>query len=332
MTKHQGAATLLITFVLFLSAVLIIIFAANYSSLQQKTSTNTYSNNQAFEAAEAGLEFGIQYLTTNINTITATASSGVINYGPTDTNITNVSLANSSNFSVVYTNPTANDYTVIQVTSTGTSVDGTATRIAQQQVNQTSSLSTLTTQGNVNVSGLGGTVTGPYAVTAGGTVDSSAPQNGLINQNVAAIASMSGAAFFQSIFGVTEAVMQAQSTVYTPASVPWATVTGDVWVNGDVSLAGGTTGGSLAHPILLVVNGNLDLKGNAQIFGVVYVTGSANVDVGNGTVIGALISQGSVALKGNGGVTYNASIINKLLAGTSPFSLYAKVPGSWRDF
>ena len=108
--RQQGAATLIITVILILSSLLIIIFAASNSLLQQKAVANEYMADEAYMAAEAGLEFGVVYLNTNNAAILATVTAGVLNYGSTDTNLTNVQLANGSKFSVVMTNPTAFEF------------------------------------------------------------------------------------------------------------------------------------------------------------------------------------------------------------------------------
>ncbi len=67
----------------------------------------------------------------------------------------------TSKFSIVYTNPVANNYTIIQITSTGTSADGTATRVVSQQVEYGSLLFSppqlpLVSKGSVSISGNAG--------------------------------------------------------------------------------------------------------------------------------------------------------------------------------
>lgn len=330
MKKQQyGAAILLMAVMLIVMALLSVVFMARYSIMQTKTSSNQYSSAQAFEAGEAGLEYGLAYFNTNKATIIASATGGFINYS-----LASTTLSNNAQYQVVYTNPTANNFNLIQVTSTGTSADNTSTRTVSQLAAQAPpSLFTLTTQGSVFVNGHGGTVTGPYAVSAGGTVDPLAPANGQINQNDSSIANMSGNEFFTSVFGISEATMQSQSTIYNdPSSVPWSSLSGNVWINGNVSIAGSTTAGSAASPIILVINGSYTAAGNTKIYGVVYVTGTSSLNVGNANVTGALITQGDVTLNGNAGVTYDSNIITMLLGSNSTVISYAKVPGSWKDF
>src|SRR4029079_10431129 len=76
----------------------------------------------------------IAFIQTNRSTIIASPSGGFITYGSSNSSLTNVTLGNGSKFSVVYTNPTANDYTLILITSTGTSADNTSTSTVRQLV------------------------------------------------------------------------------------------------------------------------------------------------------------------------------------------------------
>jgi len=335
--KQTGAAVLIITVILLVAALLGMFYASSHSVLQQRTSSNQYANSQAFQASQAGLEYGLVYLTANSATIKASHVSGYINYGPADNNITNISLANSSKYSIVYTNPIQNDYTLLTITSTGTNVDGTSTRVLQEQVSETSSstLATVNTIGSVTVSGHGGNITGTDDVNAGGAVDPSVISGtGTITANDATLASMTGDQLFMSIFGVSKATMQAQSTVYANAgAVPWGpALTGDVWVNGNVSIAGSTTAGTVASPVTLIINGNYSSSGNSTINGIVYVTGSVTFGSGNGTVNGVLVSEGSINFAGNGGINYNTSIVNTLTSSGTILGQYTLIPGSWKDF
>jgi Tfp pilus assembly protein PilX len=63
--QQRGATTLVIATMLLVTATLIVLFAGSYSLMQQKITANQYRNQQAYMAAEAGLEFGINYLQVN---------------------------------------------------------------------------------------------------------------------------------------------------------------------------------------------------------------------------------------------------------------------------
>ncbi len=333
MQKQKGAAILIIAVILLIAALLSMIYATNHGMFQQKTATNQYADIQSHEAAQAGLEFGLAYLGANSATILANPSGGYINYGASDTNLTNVLLANNSKYSVVFTNPTQSSYTTLRMTSTGISADGTSTAVITEDVAQAaSSMSTATIVGSISSSGKGGNITGANAVTAGGSVDPNAVAGGTISANNNSITDLTGLELFTSIFGISEAAQQSQSSVYlSSALVPWNTVTGAVWVTGSVSLSGNTTVGTVANPVVLIVTGSLSLSGNSTINGIVYTMGSAAFS-GTSAINGFLVSQGSIAFSGNTSLNYNSSIANKLAVTGSVAGGYAIIPGSWHDF
>src|SRR3990167_2563868 len=120
--KQTGAATLITSIMLLFIITFIVLFAASYSILRQKITANQYRYNQAVQAADAGLEFGIVYLQENKSAILANNSSGYL-LPFLNTSTQNVTLANGSKYSIIYTNPTANNYDLINVESTGVNSD-----------------------------------------------------------------------------------------------------------------------------------------------------------------------------------------------------------------
>jgi len=126
-----------------------------------------------------------------------------------------------------------------------------------------------------------------------------------------------------------------------------------IWVEGDLDLAGGTLGdfgskagmldaGTDSTPVLLYVTGNLTLRNNATVNGLVYTRGNWNNGNNVGTVNGAVIVNGTGNGTGadinnqagnftsTGGLTLNYEfyILNKLRT----LGSYTRVAGSWRDF
>ena len=331
MNKRQqnGMATLVITVIILAGALLIIGYAANYTLLQQKTATNQYANNQAFDAAEAGIDYGTVYLSQNNATIKATASGGIINYGASDSNLTNVALSNNRRFSVVYTNPTANNYQLMLVSATGTSADGTATQTMSQLVrSQDSTLQyTLTTRGGANANG-NAEITGNLGINAGGAVTisgSSSVSN--YQQNVGALSSISTDAFFSSIFSQSKASMQAQSTVYSNSSgVPWSSLSGTVWIDSNVNLNSNAVIGSMTEPVLLIVNGNFDVNGTVTFYGLLYIAGTYSSS-GNFTLNGGVAAEGNINVTGSS-IGGNTDLVNQVLGANT----YSRVGGGWKDF
>ena len=63
--RQRGAAALVVTMLLFFAMVLVAVFANRSLVFEQRTSANQYRSTQAFEAAEAGLEWALAQLNGN---------------------------------------------------------------------------------------------------------------------------------------------------------------------------------------------------------------------------------------------------------------------------
>ncbi len=362
--KKRGAATLVMTLVLLVIITLLVFFSANYSLVQDKALTNLNRNNQAYEAAEAGLEFGISYLKQNNATILANPVNGyLVSYS--DSNTSNVTLANNSKFTITYTNPIAYNYQLIRITSTGTSDDGSSTRVIKQDVQRGSLLSnppnvplqslgsvslsgsaqvvnlesnkTIQSGAGVNISGSARTIT-----SSGGSTSSSMGSD--IEQNNTTLANMSENDYFASVFGVTSNAVKNQIGHYYTASSNKqysSTLNGmtgtSIWIDqtgGSAQLSGATVIGSATAPVLLIVNGNIKLSGTVVLYGMLFVTGDATVEeTGNVRIIGSVAvgESDEIELKGSSQISYNSTIISNLQK-SSGLIYYAKVPGSWKDF
>jgi hypothetical protein len=361
-SKHRGAATILITVILLSVSTLIVLFAANYGVMQQKASANSYRYYQAYEAAEAGLEFAIPYLQKNKTTILAGPVGGYIP-AYSDSSTANVTLGNNSKYTIVYSNPIANNYDLIKITVTGTSDDGTSSQVISQLVKFDSFLSTtpnspLTAKGAVTLKG-SAQVNNPTATTnivSGSTISiegsaSTTTNNpgitstasGLssdVTQNNSSLSSMTPDQMFLNYFGVSQSEFKnsvsnyysnSSDTNYNSAlngktnTMIWIDQTG-----GTAKLDGSTVIGSATQPVILVVNGDLRLAGTATIYGLVFVLGEADTDsVGSSNIYGALINTGSLSLNGSAQVNYSTSTLNSL---NQNIGYFAKVPGSWVDF
>jgi hypothetical protein len=352
---------LVLTVVLLFSATLIVLFAANHSVMQSKITSNQYRSQQAFEAAQAGLEFGISYLIQNNSAITGSPSGGYIP-AYTSTNTTNVALANGSSFTISYSNPIASNYTLILIKSTGTSDDGTSTRVVQQLVQYGSyllspgsytlvTLAQLSLSGNTTVTNTqtnntieaGSSVAGSgnfKTVTSSGTSSTSGNFGSDITQNVASLANTSPGDLFSDYFGMTTAQYQAKAAhSYTNNSNYASTLNGmtgtTIWINqtsGSANFSGSTTIGSSSAPVLIVINGNLNISGNFTLYGFIFVLGASSATTnlsGNITITGGIATTDNVSASGNLTLTYDPSVLGSVQSATS---YYAKVPGSWKDF
>lgn len=362
MLRQKGAATLIITAILLSAALLLLVFSAQYGMMQQKLTSNQTRASEAFQAAEAGLEFASAYLVANSATITASPSNGYINYGASDSALTNVALSNGSQFSVVYTNPTQNNYQLIQMTSTGTSADGTSTRVVSEQAYKqqssfnfsASALKNVTLVGgavlrntvnNLNVTS-GGSVTinnGGYTMTSSGLSSFQGNIKSDVQQNVSTYGSMSETTYFQSIFGATKASMQstaqASNTYYNNSGPDYSqTLNGKkgqtIYINqtngATVNIGQGVTIGSEANPVTLVVNGNLTIANGATIYGFVYASSpTAAVNLAGGArIFGGIATGGSLSISNAFQLTYT----KYPLASSGSSGTFATVPGTWKDF
>lgn len=361
--NHKGAATLVFTLILITITSLIIFFAANYSILGSQSITNINRNYQAFEAAQAGLEFGINFLNQNNTAILASPSGGYLQpYSNSYT--TNVTLTNNSKYSITYSNPVANDYTLILVTSVGTSDDNSATHTASQLLKFGSMLINaptrpLTTQGNVTLRGSseiinqyndntvqsgGSTVLSGSAstITSSGVSSTASTTGSDINQNNSSLSSMSNSDYFATNFGLSPDNIKSSAAHYyanssnTNYQDDLSGLTGtSIWIDqtgGTASLNGTVTIGSASNPVLLIVNGNINFSGNITIYGYVFILGSSTTDLtGNVTIVGGMASTGNIDATGSIQVSYSPTVLSNLQNNPS-MHYYAKIPGSWKDF
>jgi cytoskeletal protein CcmA (bactofilin family) len=366
--KITGAATIIITIILLVTITGIILFAANYSLLQQKITSNQYRNMQAYEAAEAGLEFGIAYLQKN-PTLRATIIANPVNGFITpysNSSTTNIALPNNSKYTVVYTNPVANNYTLLQVTATGVSDDSNATRVVSQQIKFTSFLQSpptrsLTAQGSVSISGnsvlknteSNKTITSASGVTFSGngtavgsqTTSSAGNIKADVTQNDSTLQNLTSAQFLNSFFGADATTIKNSANYYynnstnTNYSSSLNNVSNAViWIdqtNGSSAiLSGNTVLGTAANPVLLIVNGDLNISGSITVYGLIIVLGSAaaTTDInGNVAITGGIISGDNMNMGGNTQLSFSSNVL-KAVQGLANLSMWAKVPGSWRDF
>ncbi|QTQ30506.1 pilus assembly PilX family protein [Aromatoleum bremense] len=97
------------------------------------------------------------------------------------------------------------------------------------------------------------------------------------------------------------------------------------WVEGNAAINQDI--GSADKPVVLVVDGDLDLSGSPTIFGIVFVRGNLTQS-GSATIRGAVLITGSVDADGSLNVIYDPDAIG----GAGNAGSYASLPGSWRDF
>lgn len=111
-----------------------------------------------------------------------------------------------------------------------------------------------------------------------------------------------------------------------------------IWV--ETQNPGGTSGilkinsaidvGSQSNPVLLIVNGKIEIDdNNAHLTGILYTTEDFINKTGAGNIIGSLISEGNVSAEGSLNLTYDNNTLATLENNTSR---YIRIAGTWKDF
>ena len=314
--RQQGAATLIVALILLVAMTIVTIFAARSAVMEQKIYANELRAKQAFEAAEAGLEFGIAYLLT-------TGGADKDDNTVIDT-IPGFTFADTgSEYQVIFTDNSAGKFIDILVTSTGLSDDDSARALIAQRVAIIPAIpevpgNPLISKGAVSINGAAEIInpegnatiwTGDPSVTFSGAsgktqipdpsdptqlIDSS-DSNGLGPDVIAAdtqLSSMTDAEFFEAFMGTdTNSYKNAGSVREVPA--------------GDAGNAynGSPAGIDLAREEILWVDGSPNLGGNVTVGCTITVTGgnvcpSANTKPVVLVIDGTLLGNGTVKVYG----------------------------------
>lgn len=363
--SSKGYVVLTTSIVLLLVVTLIGLFTGQTLATEAKIQGNTYRALQAFNAAQAGLEYGINYAQTNASTIT-------------DGQVLTGTQANNSTYSVVLNFVGGNNNT-LNVVSTGTSADGSATRVIKQLVKRApisntipptsvSSRGNVTLKNNAEVRNLTGTTT----IVSGGIVDiknnaqtvlstgvsstASSTQSDVV-QNNSSLTAMSDTTLQSTYTGMALTSFQSMaSNSYTGSGFGDYTTqlsgqTGKVIYidqggSGTIQTGNNITIGSATSPVIIVVIGNVALGNGVTLYGNIYATGdintnnngnlnglifaTGNLTVGqNSTVTGAVVAGGTTTFAANNIViNYSSTVLN---ANNQAGNLYGKINGSWQD-
>jgi hypothetical protein len=355
--KQGGAATLITALILLVAMTIITIFAARSAVMEQKIYANEFRAKQAFEAAEAGLEYGISYLLTTGGA--DKDDDGIIDDVDVDadSNVPNRTLSNNSEYHVDLVDNSGGAFNNITVISTGLSDDDSARAVVAQVVaivpafpnvpgnpliskgavsingaaeiiNPEGNATIWTGDPNVTFSGASGKTQIPDPSNPSQLIDSS-DINGLGPDVIAAdstLSSMTDDQFFEAFMGTDKTSYEnAGSVREVPA--------------GDASNAynAPSPGLDLAREEILWVDGSPSLNGNVTVGCTITVTGgnvcpSANTKpvvlvidgnlLGNGTVkvYGLVYITGDFAGSGNLEVT-GAVIMEGDVTGTGDLNV-----------
>lgn len=104
-----------------------------------------------------------------------------------------------------------------------------------------------------------------------------------------------------------------------------------LWIEGDMTLSSNMTLGSLADPVLIVVNGNVTLSGPMQINGMLVAKGTlswSNAGAMPSLVNGMVLVGGDMTASGTMDVVYQQSVADLL---RNHMGSYVRIPGGWSD-
>lgn len=346
-TSARGAATLLLVALLLTSAALLVFYAVRVGLTEQRLTANDVLAHKADAAAQAGLEHALAALA-GLDGAAPTFDGGgrFALDGPAAT------LANGARYSTRVHNHglTPWDATLLHVEALGTASDGVGARAMRQLARRDPWLAypppaPLVVRGDAALApdAVLRNLHGPAAWSGGGLT---APPSALIEFSASPacqvdgicvgddrLAAMTDDAFLANFFGRPAALLRMRAL--RPACTVCAAgmlAGGDglpSWVgsgNGPIVIIGGAAG-TPQSPVILIVDGDLEVAADAVVHGLVYVRGDWRFGAGTLAVSGAVIVAGTVH-EPRFMLDYDPAILN-LLATRGP---YARVAGSWIDF
>lgn len=306
MNKQQGVAVMITMFALLFVCSLIVLSSSKTIRTNTMVVRNQFYEDQAFEAAEAGIEYGLVHLKENRSDIVKDSNGDGFIDEYVVPEITNVYNSNGTTYTITYTNPIANNFDIIQLSVTGTADAGRVSRELTQlavkiifvQMNPPAGFITkdgVDLGGNVTIYNTdtgttiwsGGVVGLTGAATTEGTNGVGSDRNNIntdIDQNDTRLSAMTGDEYFENFFGVDKTAMedgvdillnfnssQNLNAILDPESNNGKAI----WVNqnaGEAFFSGNATLGTPTEPVVLVIDGDFKANGTTVIYGVVYIT------------------------------------------------------------
>lgn len=323
---HSEKGFLSIVSILVVVVISFICTAAAYELVRDTGSAgNNLNSSKAFYIAESGIDYAKHAIAKNtgivcgdsFNNISFSGASGAFNVtsslDPTSHQCTLTAtggvpdLTNAVGKRTVQAVLTSSGIAASPVMSSGPiSLNGNAT-IVNMNVNANSS----DLSGSTIVSGSTVNFNGSVQTTVNGLDPSST--SGSFNTDIAQNdPSLTSGTLFSQFFSQPFATVTAAATPITQQSDLYTVPAGTYYRNGNLTFTSNHTYGSAASPIILIVNGTLDMTGTVNFYGLLYVTGNISI---NGTVniYGSIISQTSITKTGgNATITFDPAILNQL--------------------
>lgn len=139
---------------------------------------------------------------------------------------------------------------------------------------------------------------------------------------------------FEYVFGVPDTKFQIIKNEFTPTTcsdLPTQPA-GRYWVTGGCILSSNV--GTVDEPVILVVeDGDLEIGGTSEFYGLIYVRDPNDnrtiTLTGSADLYGALVSDRNIGIGGSFDVHYDYDVLRK--AGSTSGGGFAKLTGGWRD-
>ena len=333
--NHRGVASLAVILILLLSISGITLFSAQTTIVEQKVSSNDHRSRQIVEAADAGIDFALAWLS-QYSPNWGTAVSGI----QTDSNSIATTVGNYT-VSVTLTRPTA-DPKKVSIAATATETGNTSAKkptavsrvsIVQKQavggtpqapilVNGCMSGVTGSPEAHNNVSGGVEILTSQTDSPPGSCVDVGHLDDSDGTAPAVEDEGFTGTAW-DNVFGITQSEMQALANI--DPNVYWVTDT-NPWNPPADPL------GSVGSPVILIMQGCAKLNGNSTVYGIVYYPSSCgnNPGWGNVQIYGTVVFDGDITqLTANSEIEFDPSYVSNFKNTT--FGVKNRVPGSWID-
>ncbi|MCL6264417.1 polymer-forming cytoskeletal protein [Craterilacuibacter sp. RT1T] len=361
--RHQaGMLTLGLVLVLLMVMALMTVYAARTSLLELKLSGSSYRAKQALEAAEAGLHYGVAYYLAggadhNADGQLDMDAAGVLARAQLGGPRWQVQFCDAASLGPACVLPAAVPAR-LRIMATGFSDDGSARRVVSQQVMAEPVLlavpeATLLARRLDSASGgslevinnqrpqtiRSGTLPAlPFStrIARDGLLDQAGSTNSSLGRDVqladAALATLSDEAFFHSSFALGWETLKASADIHIAGHQPFP----DDDMGGKVVLLSALDGqpytrlpvrlGSPIAPVILLVDGELELAAGSVVFGVVYARKLSSHD--GAKVQGAVLLEALAQVEGTLQLEYDAA----LLAKAQSLRQESVLASSWHDW
>ncbi len=341
--QQEGAITLMITMIILLSMTFITLCSAQNTLLELKVSDNYLSREHAIAKAETKLAETLKVLSKlNINKIMNDEYSE-INHHP------DINPDKNYRIELSYRERTAN-VALVDLSITYKPNNNNVSYTIQQKLLIQPLINSappfpLIVRGNIYTHSIEqgeGTAT-PSIVLSGGSLqfgEESTGQNSISPSCLQGIctehemlAALNGNEFYQRILNIDT---NNSTVVNNLQEFIKAYDNGDriITIANDIAFERGMHYGSLDNPLLLTINGNLDLGSYTTLNGVIYMKGetfSGNPD--NSKIIGALFAENDLHIEDIRLTSYEKKIIDKLNnLTTASITAVTPISGSWRNF